>query len=109
MQRVDDGKLSILVGGPVGFGNNIYIVIDRASGESAFVDAPGSAEELIAFAEEAGVSPGAGTDVMRSFHSSPSAAAASSAAAWSADIGSSRMPPPCSVTGSGFFTCCAVA
>ena len=59
MQRVEDGELSILVGGPVGFGNNMYIVVDRVSGESAFVDAPGSAEENIAFAEEAGVSPGA--------------------------------------------------
>ena len=41
--------------GPVGFGNNIYIVVDRATGESAFVDAPGTAEELLAIAEEAGV------------------------------------------------------
>lgn len=57
MQHHDDGDLSIISAGPVGFGNNIYIVVDRATGESAFVDAPGTAEELIAVAEEAGVQP----------------------------------------------------
>jgi glyoxylase-like metal-dependent hydrolase (beta-lactamase superfamily II) len=57
MQRVDDGKLSIFIAGPVGFGNNIYIVQDQATGEAAFIDAPGSADELIAVAEEAGVTP----------------------------------------------------
>jgi glyoxylase-like metal-dependent hydrolase (beta-lactamase superfamily II) len=57
MQRFDDGDLVVYAAGPVGFGNNIYIVQDRASGEAAFVDAPGSAEELIAVAEEAGVAP----------------------------------------------------
>jgi hydroxyacylglutathione hydrolase len=58
MQRIQDGDLEIIAGGPVGFGNNIYLVHDRATGASAFVDAPGSAEELIAFAEEAGLAPG---------------------------------------------------
>jgi glyoxylase-like metal-dependent hydrolase (beta-lactamase superfamily II) len=59
MQRVEDGDLVLYIGGPVGFGNNIYIVQDRATGEAAFIDAPGSAAELVAFAEEAGVAPGA--------------------------------------------------
>jgi glyoxylase-like metal-dependent hydrolase (beta-lactamase superfamily II) len=58
MQRIDDGDLAIFVGGPVGFGNNIYIVLDRTTGEAAFIDAPGSAEENAAVAEEAGVRPG---------------------------------------------------
>lgn len=57
MDRLDDGDLTIFTAGPVGFGNNIFIVLDRATGESAFVDAPGSAEELIAAAQEAGVTP----------------------------------------------------
>jgi glyoxylase-like metal-dependent hydrolase (beta-lactamase superfamily II) len=57
VQRIDDGDLTIFVSGPVGFGNNIYIVQDRATGEAAFVDAPGSAEELAAAAAEAGVEP----------------------------------------------------
>lgn len=59
MRQIDDGNLRILVDGPVGFGNNIYIVVDAATGESAFIDAPGSADELVAAAEAAGVRPGA--------------------------------------------------
>ena len=35
MQRIEDGNLSIIIDGPVGFGNNIYLVIDRVTGESA--------------------------------------------------------------------------
>jgi glyoxylase-like metal-dependent hydrolase (beta-lactamase superfamily II) len=58
MQRIDDDNLAIFVGGPVGFGNNIYILLDRATGEAAFIDAPGSAEENAAVAEEAAVRPG---------------------------------------------------
>ena len=57
MQRHEDGDLTIISAGPVGFGNNIYIVVDRTTGESAFVDAPGTADELIAVAEQAGVHP----------------------------------------------------
>ena len=57
MQRIDDGNLTIVVDGPVGFGNNIYLVIDRSTGDAAFIDAPGEAAELAAVAEAAGVSP----------------------------------------------------
>src|SRR5512140_3476136 len=47
------------------------------------------------------VSPGAGTEVTRNFHSSPSRAAASRPATCSAAIGSSRTRGASSVTGSG--------
>ena len=57
MQRIDDGELTIIIDGPVGFGNNIYLLIDQATGESAFVDAPGQASELAAVAEAAGARP----------------------------------------------------
>ena len=57
MERIDDGNLTIVTDGPVGFGNNIYIVIDRSTGESAFIDAPGGAEELLAVADAANVRP----------------------------------------------------
>lgn len=58
MARIEDGDLTIVSGGPVGFGNNIYLLIDRATGESAFIDAPGDAGDLIAIAEAEGVRPG---------------------------------------------------
>lgn len=57
MQRIDDGQITIIADGPVGFGNNIYIVIDKSTGDSAFIDAPGDAAELMAVAEAAGVTP----------------------------------------------------
>ncbi|MGE5597016.1 MAG: MBL fold metallo-hydrolase [Hyphomicrobiales bacterium] len=58
MERVDDGDLSILMGGPAGaYGNNLYLVIDRASGEAAFIDAPDEPEKSVALAEEAGARP----------------------------------------------------
>jgi glyoxylase-like metal-dependent hydrolase (beta-lactamase superfamily II) len=57
MERHEDGDLILYTAGPVGFGNNIYLVVDRATGESAFVDAPGKAEELAAVAAEAGARP----------------------------------------------------
>ncbi|NUQ56111.1 MAG: hypothetical protein HUU14_09525, partial [Dehalococcoidia bacterium] len=43
MDKITDGQLTIVVAGPVGFGNNIYVVIDRETGEAAFIDAPGDA------------------------------------------------------------------
>jgi glyoxylase-like metal-dependent hydrolase (beta-lactamase superfamily II) len=57
MERVDDGAVSIYVDGPVGFGNNIYIVVDRTTGAAAFVDAPGELGDLEAAATTAGVTP----------------------------------------------------
>jgi glyoxylase-like metal-dependent hydrolase (beta-lactamase superfamily II) len=57
MERVEAGDLVIIRDGPVGFGNNIYVVIDPATNEAAFVDAPGKTEELVAVAESAGVQP----------------------------------------------------
>ena len=56
MERIDDGDLTIFVGGPVGFGNNVYVVIDRATNEAAFIDAP-DVEENAAVAGVAGVRP----------------------------------------------------
>ena len=57
MDVIEDGDLKIVVAGPAGFGNNIYIVIDSSTGESAFVDAPDEVEQSIAAAESAGVRP----------------------------------------------------
>ncbi len=56
METIRDGDLEIVIAGPVGFGNNIYVVIDRGTGEAAFVDAP-DAEQSIQAAEAAGVQP----------------------------------------------------
>jgi len=58
MDRIIDGDLEIVVGGPVGFGNNIYLVIDRSTNEAAFIDAPDGLEEMMAIAADAGVTPG---------------------------------------------------
>lgn len=57
MERIQDGDLEIVVAGPAGFGNNIYVVVDRATGEAAFVDAPDELEKSIAAADAAGVRP----------------------------------------------------
>ena len=57
MERIQDGDLEIVVAGPAGFGNNIYVVVDRATGESAFVDAPDEVAKSIEAAEAAGVHP----------------------------------------------------
>ncbi len=43
MPRIEEGNLTIITAGPVGFGNNIYLIIDKSTGEAAFVDAPGDA------------------------------------------------------------------
>lgn len=58
MARIDDGDLAIWTGGPAGsFGNNLYLVVDTASGAAAFIDAPDEPEKAIALANEAGVRP----------------------------------------------------
>lgn len=57
METFTDGDLEIVVAGPAGFGNNIYVVIDRSTKEAAFVDAPDEVEQSIAAAEAAGVRP----------------------------------------------------
>lgn len=57
MKAVEDGNLRIVVAGPAGFGNNIYIVIDAATNEAAFIDAPAEVEKAIEAAEAAGVQP----------------------------------------------------
>jgi glyoxylase-like metal-dependent hydrolase (beta-lactamase superfamily II) len=57
MKAIEDGDLKIVIAGPAGFGNNIYLVIDGATGEAAFIDAPAEVEQSIAAAEAAGVSP----------------------------------------------------
>lgn len=57
MDRIIDGDLEIVVGGPVGYGNNIYLVIDRSTNEAAFIDAPDGVEQMMAMADEAGVTP----------------------------------------------------
>ena len=41
MEKIVDGNLTIVVAGPAGFGNNIYIVIDTDTDTAAFIDAPG--------------------------------------------------------------------
>lgn len=57
MERIVDGDFEVVVAGPAGFGNNIYVVVDRATGTGAFVDAPDEVEQSIAAAEAAGVRP----------------------------------------------------
>lgn len=57
MERIDDGNLGIVVAGPTGFGNNVYVVFDKATNEAAFIDAPDGLEVSIAAAELAGVRP----------------------------------------------------
>lgn len=57
METVRDGNLEIVMAGPTGYGNNVYVVIDRATNEAAFIDAPGDPGANMAAAEAAGVSP----------------------------------------------------
>jgi glyoxylase-like metal-dependent hydrolase (beta-lactamase superfamily II) len=57
METINDGSLEIVVAGPAGFGNNIYIVIDRETNEAALVDAPGEPEKWLDAIEQAGVRP----------------------------------------------------
>ncbi len=57
VKAVEDGDLKIVVAGPAGYGNNIYIVIDGTTGEAAFIDAPAEVEKAIEAAEAAGVKP----------------------------------------------------
>jgi glyoxylase-like metal-dependent hydrolase (beta-lactamase superfamily II) len=58
MTTIRDGDLEIRVAGPAGaYANNIYLVIDRSTGASAFIDAPDEAHKSIELAEEAGVTP----------------------------------------------------
>ncbi|MBI2766115.1 MAG: MBL fold metallo-hydrolase [Chloroflexi bacterium] len=57
MEWIDDGDLGIVVGGPAGFANNIYVVIDRATNEAAFIDAPDEVQKSVEAAEFAGVRP----------------------------------------------------
>ncbi len=57
MEQLTDGSLSIVVAGPVGFGNNIHVIIDRETGEAAFIDAPGDATANLEAAASAGVRP----------------------------------------------------
>jgi glyoxylase-like metal-dependent hydrolase (beta-lactamase superfamily II) len=57
METVRDGDLEIVMAGPTGFGNNVFVVIDRSTGEAAFIDAPGDPEVNAAAATGAGVKP----------------------------------------------------
>lgn len=57
METVRDGDLEIVMAGPTGYGNNVFVVIDRSTNEAVFVDAPGDPEVNIAAAEAAGVTP----------------------------------------------------
>jgi glyoxylase-like metal-dependent hydrolase (beta-lactamase superfamily II) len=57
MQTIKDGDFEVVIAGPAGFGNNIYVVVDRATGEAAFVDAPDELAKSIEAAESAGVPP----------------------------------------------------
>ena len=57
MQTVRDGDLEIVMAGPTGYGNNVYVVIDRSTNEAAFIDAPGEPDVNAQAAEGAGVQP----------------------------------------------------
>lgn len=56
MESITDGDLTLHIAGPTGFANNIYILVDSATGESAFVDAP-DVEKCAEAADELGLSP----------------------------------------------------
>lgn len=57
METVRDGDIEIVMAGPTGYGNNVFVLIDRSTNEAAFIDAPGEPGANIAAAEAAGVSP----------------------------------------------------
>jgi glyoxylase-like metal-dependent hydrolase (beta-lactamase superfamily II) len=57
METFRDGDLEIVMGGPTGYGNNVWVVVDRSTGEAAFIDAPGDPEANIAAADALGVKP----------------------------------------------------
>jgi len=57
METFRDGDLEIVMGGPAGYGNNVWVAVDRSTGEAAFIDAPGDPEANIAAAEALGVKP----------------------------------------------------
>jgi glyoxylase-like metal-dependent hydrolase (beta-lactamase superfamily II) len=57
MEHVTDENLQVVIAGPAGFGNNIYVVIDAATDEAAFIDAPDDVQQSIEAAESAKVRP----------------------------------------------------
>lgn len=58
METIRDANLEVVASGPAGaYANNIYLVVDRDTGEAAFIDAPDEPEKSIAVAEAAGVTP----------------------------------------------------
>lgn len=57
METRRDGDIEIVMAGPTGYGNNVLILIDRSTGEAAFIDAPGDPEASAAAADAAGVKP----------------------------------------------------
>ena len=57
METIRDGDIEIVMAGPTGYGNNVFVLIDRATNEAAFIDAPGEPEANIGAAEAAGVAP----------------------------------------------------
>jgi glyoxylase-like metal-dependent hydrolase (beta-lactamase superfamily II) len=57
METVRDGDLEIVMAGPTGYGNNVFVVIDRSTNEAAFIDAPGEPDVNAVAAEAAGVRP----------------------------------------------------
>ena len=59
METITDGNFEVVVAGPAGYANNIYVVVDRSTNEAAFIDAPDEVEQSIAAAEAAGVKPSA--------------------------------------------------
>ena len=56
MPTITDGPLEIIIAGPTGFANNIYILVDTATRECAFVDAP-DVEKCAEAADAAGLRP----------------------------------------------------
>ncbi len=57
METFRDGDLEIVMGGPTGYGNNVWVVVDRTTGEAAFIDAPGDPEANVEAADALGVKP----------------------------------------------------
>lgn len=58
VETIEDGDLRIVVAGPTGFANNIYILVHKPTNEAVFIDAP-DVDVCRQAAEAAGVRPSA--------------------------------------------------
>jgi glyoxylase-like metal-dependent hydrolase (beta-lactamase superfamily II) len=58
MRTIKDGDFEVVIAGPAGdYANNVYVVVDRGTGEAAFIDAPDDVAKSVEAAESARVRP----------------------------------------------------